>query len=98
MAEQPSRQQAFPTPGELGRLPEQLRMTIPAEWEDRNEHVNVQYYVTLYELGGWTVLEDEGIDEKWFQQREISLHSSNDLAEDIYVLASRRGAAGADVA
>jgi len=73
VAEQPSRQQAFPTPGELGRLPEQLRMTIPAEWEDRNEHVNVQYYVTLYELGSWTVLEDEGIDEKWFQQREISL-------------------------
>lgn len=48
-------------------------MAIPPEWEDRNGHVNVQFYLALYELGGWAVLEDAGIDENWFEQRGISL-------------------------
>jgi len=48
-------------------------MVIPPEWEDRNGHVNVQFYVALYELGGWVVLEEAGVDEAWFQQRNISL-------------------------
>jgi len=37
-------------------------MIIPAEWEDRNGHVNVQYYQTLYELGGYQVLEEVEVD------------------------------------
>jgi acyl-CoA thioester hydrolase len=36
-------------------------MAIPPEWEDRNGHVNVQYYVALYELGAW------------FERRDLSL-------------------------
>jgi len=48
-------------------------MAIPSEWEDRNGHVNVQFYVALYELGGWTVLEQAGVDEAWFEQRNISV-------------------------
>jgi len=63
----------FPTPRQLEKLPVQLSMAIPPEWEDRNGHVNVQYYLALYELGSWAVLENEGIDENWFEQRGISL-------------------------
>jgi acyl-CoA thioester hydrolase len=62
-----------PTLDQLRDLPVQLTQVIPAEWEDRNGHVNVQFYVALYELGGWVVLEDVGIDEAWFEQRDLSL-------------------------
>jgi acyl-CoA thioester hydrolase len=73
MTGKPGDQKVYPTPGQLEELSVQLSMAIPSEWEDRNGHVNVQYYVALYELGGWVILEEEGIDENWFQQRDISV-------------------------
>jgi len=63
----------FPKPGELNELPVHLDMAIPAEWEDRNGHVNVQFYQALYELGAWVVLEDIGFDEAWFEQQQVSM-------------------------
>jgi len=75
----------FPTVDQVRQLPPQLSMKIPPEWEDRNGHVNVQYYVTLYELGGWNVLEAKGFDEDWFRRNEVSVfdleHHLNYLAE-----------------
>ena len=62
-------------PPELDRIRElrcDLRMEVPADWEDRNGHVNVQYYLALYELGGWGVLEAEGFDEAWFRRSGVS--------------------------
>ena len=56
----------------LRELPVQLNMVIPDEWEDRNGHVNVQFYLALYELGGWVVLEEIGIDEDWFTRHRVS--------------------------
>ena len=53
----------FPDIEQLRELPSQLAMAIPPEWEDRNGHVNVQFYLALYELGGWVVLEEVGIEE-----------------------------------
>ena len=40
-------------------------MTVPPEWEDRNGHVNVQYYLGLYERGGWGMLDKLGFDEQY---------------------------------
>ena len=62
----------FPGLDQIRELPVQLEMAIPPEWEDRNGHVNVQFYLALFELGGWVVLEDVGIDETWLEQREFS--------------------------
>ena len=62
----------FPDLDQIRELPVQLQMAIPPEWEDRNGHVNVQFYLALYELGGWVVLEEVGIDEEWFQQHQLS--------------------------
>jgi len=42
----------FPGLDQIRELPVQLKMAIPPEWEDRNGHVNVQFYLALYELGG----------------------------------------------
>ncbi|MEJ8569311.1 acyl-CoA thioesterase [Elongatibacter sediminis] len=52
----------YPAPEEVRQLPRHLRMTVPPEWEDRNGHVNVQYYQRLYELGGYGILDDIGFD------------------------------------
>ena len=54
------KKRAFPSVELIKRLPVQLHMTVPPEWQDRNGHVNVQYYQTLYELGGYEVLREAG--------------------------------------
>jgi acyl-CoA thioester hydrolase len=63
----------FPSVSQLRQLPVHLAMTIPAEWEDRNGHVNVQFYQALYELGGWEVLGEVGIDEDWLTRNHYSM-------------------------
>ena len=67
------REKSFPSVSQLEELPVQLTMTIPPEWEDRNGHVNVQFYLALYELGGWEILAEAGIDEAWFNQNRYSM-------------------------
>lgn len=57
---------------QVRELPVQLECVIPAEWEDRNGHVNVQFYLTLFEMGGWKILEDAGFDDAWLQRKEYS--------------------------
>ncbi|NNK38261.1 MAG: thioesterase family protein [Xanthomonadales bacterium] len=63
----------FPGPEAVRELPLQFRMRVPPEWEDRNGHVNVQYYLRLYELGAWKILEDGGFDEDWFSTSGLSV-------------------------
>ena len=58
----------FPTVAQVRQLPLQFSKVIPADWEDRNGHVNVQFYQSLYELGGYQVLEEVDIDESYLQQ------------------------------
>ena len=67
------RHKNFPEPEQLEELPVQYSGVIPREWEDRNGHVNVQFYVALYELGGWVIFEKVGIDEDWFLQKNVSV-------------------------
>lgn len=67
------KKRTYPDLSQLQELPVQLAMTVPPDWEDRNGHMNVQFYVTLYELGGWAILEDTGIDEAWFEQHDVGL-------------------------
>lgn len=62
----------FPDLAQVRELPVQLDFVIPPEWEDRNGHVNVQFYLTLFEMGGWTILEGNGFDERWMQQNQFS--------------------------
>lgn len=77
----------FPGLEQIRELPVQLEMVIPPEWEDRNGHVNVQFYLALFELGGWVVLEDVGIDEAWLKQQEFSQF---DLEHHLYYRAEIR--------
>jgi len=63
----------FPTLEQVRQLPVHLSMTVPPEWEDRNGHVNVQYYQALYELGGYQVLEDMNVGDAYLQATNFGL-------------------------
>src|SRR5688572_7292975 len=63
----------FPTPSQIRELPLQHRFTIPAEWRDRNGHVNVQYYLRLYDLGGYEILEGVNVGEQFMASHDFGL-------------------------
>jgi len=62
-----------PSVDDIRQLPAHLSMAVPPEWEDRNGHVNVQYYQTLYELGGWQILEGIEINERYLAARHAGI-------------------------
>ena len=66
------RKMSFPDLEQVRELPVQLDFVIPPEWEDRNGHVNVQFYLALFELGVWIILDDMGFDEAWLRRKEYS--------------------------
>ena len=66
------RPRVFPRPKQVRQLPLQLQMEIPADWEDRNGHVGVQYFQVLFAMGAWRVLEEIGVDEAWFSRQQRS--------------------------
>lgn len=62
-----------PTPDEVRQLPRLTQYTIPHEWEDANGHVNVQYYMALYNIGGWPMMESLGVNESYFRERRLGM-------------------------
>ena len=62
----------FPDVRQLRELPVQLDYVIPPEWEDGNGHVNVQYYQALFEIAGWVILEEFGVDRPWLRAHDYS--------------------------
>lgn len=63
----------FPSVEQVRLLPLQLSMAVPADWEDRNGHVNVQYYLKLYELGGYEVMQEAELAVDYFEQNQYGL-------------------------
>lgn len=63
----------FPGVAQVRQLPHHLNMIVPADWEDRNGHVNVQYYLTLYELGGYEVLEEVALGGDYLEKNHLGL-------------------------
>jgi acyl-CoA thioester hydrolase len=78
------RERNFPDLDQVRELPVQLDFVVPPEWEDRNGHVNVQFYLTLFEMGGWRILEDGGFDEAWMRRQQYSFF---DLEHHLHYLA-----------
>lgn len=73
----------FPSPAQVRELEVLAEHTIPPEWEDQNGHVNIQYYQTLYEIGGWPMLGRAGVDEEYFKNRRLGIF---DLEHHVYYL------------
>ena len=63
---------ALPKTDDVRQLPVDLSMVIPPDWEDRNGHVNVQHYLSLYERGGWQIVHRIGIDEHYLVETRKS--------------------------
>lgn len=62
-----------PSVAQLRQLPNLMQQTVPPEWEDFNGHVNIQFYMTLYEKGGWPMVTKLGMDEAYFRDRRRGL-------------------------
>lgn len=63
-----------PSTAEVRELtPPPMQITIPPEWEDENGHVNVQFYLTLYERGGRPLMESLGMDDSYFSERRLGV-------------------------
>ena len=72
-----------PTIDQVRQLPSLMQHTIPSEWEDCNGHVNIQFYLTLYERGGWPLVAQLGMDEAYFRDRR---HGLFDLEHHLFYL------------
>ena len=73
----------FPTFEQVLELEKLSKHTIPEDWQDMNGHVNIQYYQTLYDMGGWAMFKQLGIDESYFSERRLGLF---DLEHHLYYL------------
>ena len=73
----------MPTVAQVRELPELCRIAVPRDWEDINGHVNVQYYLRMYDLTAVPMLEALGIDEDWVRRERIGLF---DLEHHIWYL------------
>ncbi len=73
----------MPTVAQVRELPELCRIAVPRDWEDINGHVNVQYYLRMYDLTAVPMLEALGVDEDWVRRERIGLF---DLEHHIWYL------------
>lgn len=63
----------FPSVAEVRQLPPDMSMVVPVDWQDRNGHVNVQYYLKLYGLGGYEMINKIGLGDDYFKQTHYGL-------------------------
>ena len=68
-----SRRPASPPLAGIRQLALLGKRPIPPEWEDMNGHMNVQYYLRLYEHDSYRIFEPFGIDEPWLFAHDSGL-------------------------
>ena len=75
----------MPSLDELRQMTPCHETVIPRDWEDWNGHVNVQYYMRLYDDAGWPWFEEAGITLDFIKSGQGSIfdmvHHINYLAE-----------------
>lgn len=59
------------SPDQLAALPEVYRATIPREYEDRNGHMNVRWYLVLYDEAGDLMYPMLGLTDAYFAQTSM---------------------------
>jgi len=55
---------------DLTGLPSYHRQTIPENYMDRMGHMNVRYYMAVFDQATWRMFADYGLDEKYFSTTE----------------------------
>ncbi len=64
---------SYPDTNSIRELPALTSQVIPERWEDQNGHINVSFYMALYNDSGWPMLDLIGIDEQYFTERKMGL-------------------------
>ena len=77
------RRPGFPDIEHIRALPALTSQVISGEWEDQNGHINVTFYLALYNDSGWPMFDLIGIDETYFDVRKKGIV---DLANHISYL------------
>ena len=67
------KRQKYPDTSAIRKLPALASQAIPERWEDQNGHINVGYYMSLYNDSGWPMLGLIGVDEEYFSKRKMGL-------------------------
>lgn len=57
----------------LQQLPVLVRRTIPPTYRDINGHMNVQFYMELYDAAGWTLFEHWGVGQPYVAAGEFGM-------------------------
>ena len=58
------------TMADLTDLPSYHRETIPEDYMDRMGHMNVRYYMAVFDKATWCMFVDYGLDEEYFRTTE----------------------------
>ena len=66
-------QRGYPDTNAIRELPALTSQMIPERWEDQNGHINVSFYMALYNDSGWPMLNLIGVDEAYFTERKMGL-------------------------
>lgn len=56
---------------QLAVLPLYHRQSIPAEYLDAMGHMNVRWYMALFDEASWRFFADHGMDEAYFRERHL---------------------------
>jgi acyl-CoA thioester hydrolase len=59
----------FPTPADLQLLPSYLRQTVPDEYLDAMGHMNVRYYLALFDTAAWDFFARFGMDQAYYDAK-----------------------------
>ncbi len=65
--------QTLPGVDSIRELPVLMSQVVSKKWEDQNGHINVGYYMALYNDSGWPMVDLIGIDESYFTERKMGL-------------------------
>jgi len=56
---------------ELARLPRYHRQKIPGDYLDAMGHMNVRWYMALFDAASWQFFAAHGIDEAYIRNRQL---------------------------
>lgn len=63
----------YPTIDQVRKLPLLDNEVVADKWEDENNHVNVTYYMDLYNRAGWPIFTMLGIDQSYFTEHQMGI-------------------------
>lgn len=66
---------------DLTDLPSYHRQTIPADYMDRMGHMNVRYYMAVFDAATWRMFADFGLDDAYFRTTENGVFALKQLIQ-----------------